>query len=63
MTCEVNYQLKLYFTMIKWDYGTNDRLKLYLTMIKWDYDTNNQLKFALHKEIRSLMVEEWDEDV
>jgi len=54
-----NDRLKLYFTMIKWDYDTNDRLKFYFTMIKWDYGTNDRSRLALHKEMRSLMVEEW----
>ena len=31
-------------------------------MIKWDYGTNDRLKLALYKEMRLLMVEEWDED-
>ena len=54
-----NDHLKFYFKMIKWDYNTNYQLKFYFTMIKWDYDTNDQLKLALHKEMSSLMVEEW----
>jgi len=43
--------------------GLQAPMELASTRIKWDYDTDDQLKFALHEEMRSLMVEEWDEDV